>query len=62
MNNKDSEDKLADIYKKLSDNIKLLSISINTKPDREDLEALKRNLDIRLKKLEMIHKKILRKK
>jgi len=55
MNNKDSEDKLADIYKKLSDNIKLLSISINTKPDREDLEALKRNLDIRLKKLEMIH-------
>ena len=54
MNNKDSDSKIADIYKKLTDNIKLLSISINTKPDREDLEALKRNLEIRLKKLELI--------
>lgn len=55
MNNKDSDSKLADIYKKVTDNIKLLSIAINTKPDREDLEALKRNLEIRLKKLELIN-------
>lgn len=55
MNNKDSDNKLADIYKKVTDNIKLLSIAINTKPDREDLEALKRNLEIRLKKLELIN-------
>ena len=55
MNNKDSDSKLADIYKKVTDNIKLLSIAINTKPNREDLEALKRNLEIRLKKLELIN-------
>ena len=54
MNNKDYINKIDELYKKLTDNIKLLSIAINTKPDREDLEALKRNLEIRLKKLEMI--------
>ena len=54
MNNKDYIIKIDELYKKLTDNIKLLSIAINTKPDREDLEALKRNLEIRLKKLEMI--------
>ena len=55
MNNKDSDNKLADIYKKLNENIKLLSIAISSKPDKKDLEVLKRYLEIRLKKIEMVH-------
>ena len=41
-----------DKFKILRDNIKILSVAINTKPNKEDFEALKRNLDLRIKKLE----------
>ena len=46
----------ADKYKKLSDNIKLLSVALNTKPNREDFESLKRNLELKMKKFEILQK------
>ena len=52
--NKDSDFLSSEAYKKMNDNIKLLTVSINTKPNRDDFEALKRNLELRLKKLELI--------
>jgi hypothetical protein len=45
-----------DKYKILSDNIKLLSVALNTKPNREDFESLKRNLELKMKKFEILQK------
>lgn len=44
----------SDKYKVLSDNLKLLSVTLNTKPNKEDFESLKRNFENRIKKLEII--------
>ena len=43
-----------DKYKILSDNLKLLSVAINSKPNKDDFESLKRNLEHRIKKIEII--------
>ena len=45
-----------DKYKILSDNIKLLSVALNTKPNREDFESLKRNIELKMKKFEILQK------
>ena len=53
-NNKDFDYITTDKYKIISDNMKLLSVALNTKPSQEDFESLKRNIDLRLKKLEIL--------
>ena len=53
-NNKDFDYITTDKYKIISDNMKLLSVALNTKPSQEDIESLKRNIDLRLKKLEIL--------
>ena len=52
--NKDLDYITTDKYKIISDNMKLLSVALNTKPSQEDFESLKRNIDLRLKKLEIL--------
>ena len=54
ISNNDFDYITTDKYKVLSDNIKILSVALNTKPNKEDLESLKRNIDLRLKKLEIL--------
>ena len=49
----------SDKYKTLSDNLQLLSVALNSKPNKEHFESLKRNLENRLKKLEIMQQNTL---
>ena len=48
--------KIDDKFKLISENIRLLTVALNTKINKEEFESLKRDLNIRLKKLEIIKK------
>ena len=52
--NKNLEILTNDKYKMITENIKILSVALNSKPNKDDLESLKRNIELRLKKLEIL--------